>query len=68
MIAICANIGSPPFSPISISTSAVAIMSDVSSGFKVEELRTSICHPLCPQTRTLLEAAGTSHLCQQLTF
>jgi hypothetical protein len=29
MIAICANIGSPPFSPISIGTFAAAIRPDV---------------------------------------
>jgi hypothetical protein len=36
MVAICANIGSPPFSPISISTSAAAIMPDVSLGVRIE--------------------------------
>jgi hypothetical protein len=35
---------------------------------KVSELSTSICLPLCPQTQTLLDAAGTSHLCQERSF
>jgi hypothetical protein len=36
-------------------------------GSNREELSASICLPLCPQTRTSLAAAGTSHLCQQAT-
>jgi len=38
---------------------------EVRSGSNSEELSTSIYFPLCPRTRTLLDAGGTSHLCQQ---
>jgi hypothetical protein len=37
-------------------------MSDI--GSNREELSTSICFPLCPQTRTLLNAVGMSQTCQ----
>src|SRR5882757_5546588 len=36
-------------------------------GSNSEELSTSICFPLCPRTRTLLDAGGTSHLCHEQT-
>ena len=38
---------------------------DFRFGSNSEELSTSICFPLCPRTRTLLDAGGTSHLCQK---
>src|SRR6267142_4144921 len=40
---------------------------NVSVGSNSEELSTSICFPLCPRTRTLLDAGGTSHLCHEQT-
>src|SRR6266404_2034011 len=36
-------------------------------GSNREELSPSICFPLCPQTRTLLDAFGMSQRCQQRT-
>src|ERR1700722_10844519 len=41
-----------------------APISDVRSGAKCEILIPSGCLPLCLRTRTLLDAVGTSHLCQ----
>ena len=37
----------------------------VRNGSKCEILRTSRCFPLRLRTRTLLDAIGTSHLCQK---
>ncbi len=33
-----------------------------------EELIRSICFPICPRTRTLLDAADMSQTCQELSF
>jgi hypothetical protein len=41
---------------------------DVSVWSKYEILALSRCFPLCLQTQTLLDAVGTSHLCQQETW
>ena len=41
--------------------------SEVGSGSNWEELSASICFPLCPRTRTLLDTFGTSQKSQQST-
>src|SRR5882672_8187650 len=40
---------------------------DHTSGSQSEELTMSTCFPLCPRTRTLPDAVGTSHLCHVWT-
>jgi hypothetical protein len=45
--------------------SASPVLPEISSGSNCEELAASICLPLCPRTQTLLNAVGTSHLCQE---
>src|SRR5216683_6355966 len=41
---------------------------DVRLGSKCEILSPSKCFPVCPRTRTWLDAVGTSHLCHLRTL